>query len=210
MKNSKMIKVLSGCALTAMLMAGCAEEATVTKSEKPAAETKQTEEPKEVKEEKKAPKIGTRSNPVKFNEVANVETVIINDDLEEFGVKVDLSVSEVIRGDKAYQMIKQMNEFNDEAPEGYEWMLIKMKAKLVDSETEDYPFYTDADMHQVVSESGDVYNGDAYAYTEPDFSFEMYKGNEKEGYIDALVKIGEGAQLKYNKGVGDPIFFDLQ
>ena len=40
----------------------------------------------------------------------------------------------------------------------------------------------------MVSESGDI-----VGTTDLDFSFEMYVGNEKEGYISVLVKTGEKA-----------------
>ena len=52
---------------------------------------------------------------------------------------------------------------------------------------------------KMVSESVDIYSGDVYGTTEPDFSFEMYVGGEKEGYISGLVKTGEKAQLRYEE-----------
>ncbi|MDR6123443.1 hypothetical protein QFZ87_003040 [Bacillus sp. SLBN-46] len=61
-----------------------------------------------------------------------------------------------------------------------------------------------------VSESGDIYSGDVVGSTDPDFSFEMYVGNEKEGYIAKLVKAGEKAQLRYEEMVGGQVFFNLQ
>ena len=104
-----------------------------------------------------------------------------------------------------------MNEFNEDAPEGYEWVLVKSKVKVADSETEDHPFTIDGIMNfKFVSESGDVYSGDTVATTEPDFSFEMYKGNEKEGYIAGLVKTGEDAKMEYDSWVGNTVFFDLK
>lgn len=58
---------------------------------------------------------------------------------------------------------------------------------------------------EMISESGDI-----IATTEPDFSFEMYVGNEKEGYISGLVKTGEKAQLRYEEIIGGQVFFNLQ
>jgi hypothetical protein len=108
-------------------------------------------------------------------------------------------------------MLKTMNEFNEAAPEGYEWVLAKTKVKLTESETEDLAFLIDGIMNfSMVSENGDIYNGDIVATTEPDFSFEMYVGNEKEGYIADLVKTGENAQLRYEEMMDGQVFFELQ
>jgi hypothetical protein len=104
-----------------------------------------------------------------------------------------------------------MNEFNEPAPEGYEWVLAKAKVKFVESETEDIAFSIDGIMNfEMVSESGDIYSGDITGTNEPDFSFEMYVGNEKEGYISDLVKTGEKAQLRYEEMLGGQVFFNLE
>lgn len=60
-----------------------------------------------------------------------------------------------------------------------------------------------------VSESGDVYSGDVYASTNLEFSFEIYKGNEKEACTGGLVKMGEKADLKYDPITTSAVFFDL-
>lgn len=80
-----------------------------------------------------------------------------------------------------------MNEFNEAAPEGYEWVLAKTKAKFTEFETQDLSFTTD-----------------------PDFSFELYVGSEQEGYIGGLVKTGEKAQLRYRDMLDGHVFFNLQ
>jgi len=175
---------------------------TKNKSEK----TEQTTD-----ESKKETKVGTRSNPIKLNEVATINTTTVDDDFNNYDTTIDLSVENVVRGNEAQSQIKKMNEFNEDAPEGYEWVLVKAKVKVVDSETEDHPFTIDGIMYfKFVSESGDVYSGDIVGTTEPDFSFEMYKGNEKEGYIAGLVKKGEKANLEYDPMVSSSVFFALQ
>jgi hypothetical protein len=209
MKVKNLIKVLSTGALSAMLLTACSSESNVTTKEKTDTPTKQ-EAPKQ-EPKKEAPKVGTRSNPVKFNEIASIDTTTSDDQLNEYKTKIELSVEEVTRGDQAYQKLKTMNEYNEAAPAGYEWILAKAKVKVVDSETEDHPFNIDGIMYfDFVSKSGDIYSGDITGTTEPDFSFEMYKGNEKEGYIAGLVKNGEDAELKYDSMVGNEVFFNLK
>lgn len=171
--------------------------------------SKSTEQTAETKKEDN--KVGTRSNPVQLNEVATIETQTVDDDFNNYDTTIDLSVESVVRGDEAQSKLKEMNEFNEDAPEGYEWVLVNAKVKVTDSETEDHPFTIDGIMYfKFVSESGDVYSGDIVGTTEPDFSFEMYKGNEKEGYIAGLVKTGEKASLEYDPMISSSVFFSLQ
>lgn len=169
----------------------------------------QPEEAGKVEEAKS--KLGSRTNPVPFQTTATVDDELYDDEGNSYAIKFDLTVSEVIRGDAAYQKLLSMNEFNETAPEGYEWVLAKTKVKFVESETEDLSFHIDGIMNfDMVSESGDIYSGDIVGSTEPDFSFEMYVGNEKEGYISGLVKTGEKAQLRYDEMLGGQVFLNLQ
>lgn len=164
----------------------------------------------ENKQESKS-EIGSRTNPIPFQQTATVSDELYNDNGDAFAIKFDLTVLEVVRGEEAYQQLVAMNEFNEPAPEGYEWVLAKTKVKFSESETEDLAFNIDGIMNfNMVSESGDIYSGDLYGTTEPDFSFEMYVGNEKEGYISGLVKTGEKAQLRYEEMLGGYVFLNLQ
>lgn len=109
------------------------------------------------------------------------------------------------------QKLKSMNEFNEPAPDGYEWLLAKTKVKFTESATKDLSLYIDGIMNfEMVSENGDIYSGDILGTTDPEFSYEMYVGNEKEGYISGLVKKGEKAQLRYEEMLGGNVFLNLQ
>lgn len=209
---------LSALALLSFtLLAACGQDTkdiTIKEDVSKQEETEQpaeTEKKEEVKKEEAESKLGSRSNPVPFQKTATVDDAIYNDNGDEFKIKFDLTVVEVIRGDDAYQSLIAMNEFNEPAPEGYEWVLAKTKVKFIESETEDLPFTIDGIMNfDMVSETGDIFSGDIYATTEPDFSFEMYVGNEKEGYIARLVKTGENAHLRFEEFLGGKVFFNLK
>jgi hypothetical protein len=165
----------------------------------------------EKKQEQTASKLGSRSNPVPYQKTATTDDELYNDSGDSFPMKFDLTVEEVIRGDAAYNKLKAMNEFNEQAPNGYEWMLVKTKVKFLECESQDLSFTIDGIMNfKMVSESGDIYSGDIFGTTDPDFSFEMYVGNEKEGYISGPVKKGEKAQLRYEELIGGQVFFNLQ
>jgi hypothetical protein len=177
------------------------KEKTTTSSEESADTTEKKPE---------AAAVGTRSNPIKFNEVATVETVTYDTNYNELPTTIELSVSSIIRGEEAYKKLLEMNQFNEAAPEGYEWVLALTKVKVTASETQDYPFTITWTDFSILSQSGDQYSGDTYASTEPMFDFEMYEGNEKEGYIAGLVKIGEAPQMKFGPLLDEPVFFNLQ
>ncbi|MEO2075852.1 MAG: hypothetical protein ABGX20_10805 [Bacillus sp. (in: firmicutes)] len=194
------------------ILAGCGQDTkdiTVKDDDTTKQEETKNAEKKELKQEES--KLGSRTNPVPFQKTATVDDELYNDNGDAFPIKFDLTVTEVLRGDTAYQKLKAMNEFNDPAPEGYEWVLAKVKVKFVESATKDLAFHIDGIMNfTAVSENGDIYSGDIVGSTDPDFSFEMYVGNEKEGYIAKLVKAGEKAQLRYEEMVGGQVFFNLQ
>ncbi|MFF3024558.1 hypothetical protein ACFVRR_18205 [Gottfriedia sp. NPDC057948] len=209
-KYSKAVSILGTTLLTISLLSACGQG---TKDVTVKEDTPKKEEAKTTKKEvkPKQSKLGSRTNPVPFKKTATVDDELYNDNGDSFPIKFDLRVEEVVRGNAAYAKLKSMNEFNEPAPEGYEWILTKVKVKFVESKTEDLAFMIDGIMNfNVVSENGDIYSGDNIATTEPEFSFEMYVGNEKEGYIAKLVKKGEKAQLRYEELVGHQVFFNLQ
>lgn len=209
-KYSKLVSLLGTTVLTMSLLTACGQgtkDVTVKEDSSKKEEVKTTK--KEVKP--KQSKLGSRTNPVPFKKTATVDDELYNDNGDSFPIKFDLTVEEVVRGNAAFAKLKSMNEFNDPAPAGYEWILTKVKVKFIKSATEDLAFNIDGIINfKVVSESGDIYSGDVYGTTEPDFSYEMYVGNEKEGYIANLVKAGEKAQLRYEEFIGGQVFFNLQ
>ncbi|OOE12507.1 hypothetical protein [Fictibacillus arsenicus] len=211
----KLLSLILMSLLTVAILGACGQDTkdvsidSEKETTEKASDTNKSES-KEKKEETKS-KLGSRTNPVPFNTTATVEDELINDNGDSFPIKIDITVMEVIRGDAAFQKLKAMNEYNENAPEGYEWVLAKTKVKLTESETEDLAFFIDGVMNfNFVSESGDIYSGDIVGTTEPDFSFEMYVGNEKEGYISGLVKTGEEAQLRYEDMMDGKVFFNLK
>ena len=156
-------------------------------------------------------KMGTRSNPVQFKKSATIDVEALDDDLKGYPGKVEMSVTEVVRGVDAQQKLKGMDDTLEETPDGYEWVLLKVKVKVVELSTKDHPFVIDEIQDfGYVSDNGDVYSGDVVAMAKPGFDLiEMYKGSEKEGYVAGLVVKGQGAKVKYAGSKGD-VFFNLK
>jgi hypothetical protein len=104
----------------------------------------------------------------------------------------DVQVIEVKRGDEAWQNIQAANMFNEAAPEGMEYMLVKIHAKST---------YADSDEHSISGCDFDVTGDRLINYTcsmasvvEPDPQLEasLFSGGETEGWAAYLVAQGEG------------------
>lgn len=68
----------------------------------------------------------SRANPAP---IGTTLTITKEDILETYTAKVTLL--EVVRGDKAWEMVKQANLFNSPPPDGYEYLLARIKFELV-------------------------------------------------------------------------------
>ncbi|TPV39833.1 hypothetical protein [Bacillus dicomae] len=168
------------------------------------------ETPKE-KESKTESAKGNRSNPIKFNEAATVNDVIFNSEdgnFEKFKTKVELSILEVIRGEQAFEILKKENQFNEAAPEGKEWVLVKIKGKVTDAETQDHEYDLFGSNFKLVSNDGHVYNNDQYAVTPNELHQKLYKGAEGEGYISQLVNTGDDFKIQFETHESKKVFFN--
>ncbi|KKB33810.1 hypothetical protein [Bacillus thermotolerans] len=150
------------------------------------------------------------SYPVKLNETVTLDEVIYSDDgLKGFKAKLKLTVTEVTRGQEAYEQLQQVNKSNKPAPEGFEWVLVKVKGKLAEAETEEFPYWLSAMNFKFVSEDGDIYNQEASAAVPNELDAELFKGMEEEGYFADLIEIGDEVTLKYET-LDARVFFQTQ
>lgn len=188
-KKNFVIFIVSILLISALSACGQGTKEVTVSDDQSNKETKTEEKAEQAEKEEKEPELGSRSNPVPLQKTATINDELYDDNGEAYKMKFDLTILEVKRGEEAFQQLKVMNEFNEPAPDGYEWVLAKAKVKFLESETEDISFFIDGVMNfEMVSESGDIYSGDVYATADPDFSFEMYVGNEKKATSQASPK----------------------
>ena len=104
----------------------------------------------------------------------------------------DVQVLEVKRGEGAWTDIHAANMFNEPAPEGMEYLLVKIHVKST---------YTDSDEHTINGCDFDVTGDRQIAYTcrmasvvepEPQLDAKLYTGGEAEGWAAYPVGQGEG------------------
>jgi hypothetical protein len=107
----------------------------------------------------------------------------------------DVQILEVKRGEEAWKDLKAANMFNEVAPEGMEYILVKLHVKSK---------YTDADEHSIDGCSFDVTGNHLILYTcsmamvvepEPQLDARLFTGGEAEGWSAYLVAQGEGNLL---------------
>jgi hypothetical protein len=102
----------------------------------------------------------------------------------------DIQILEVVRGDEAWQMVLEANEYNEPPVVGMEYVLVKIFARnTYEDGTEHEITYSDFNL------TGDHYKRYSTAYVvdpEPALEAVLFPGGETEGWITFPVDIGEG------------------
>ncbi|WP_339254277.1 hypothetical protein NSQ43_07130 [Sporosarcina sp. FSL W8-0480] len=171
-------------------------------------ETEAAEEVEEKEKEKEKP-VGTRSNPLPFGDTITVKENIYDDSFNSYESFVEITLLETIRGEEAWSLIEKENMFNEPAAEGFEYVMVKVRGFLKESETEDDSLYFSSGNFKFVSNDGEVYDW-AFAVVPNELSKELYNGGTAEGYIVNQVKIGDDFKVSYNSSEGSPVFFFVE
>ncbi|MEW9503098.1 hypothetical protein [Jeotgalibacillus marinus] len=153
--------------------------------------------------------LGTRSNPLPFGDTITVDESIYDDESESYDATVDFTLLEVIKGEEANQIVADENQFNDEPAEGYEYVLVKVKAEVTSAETEDYYLFLDEYDFKFNSDSGDVYDNTSVVI--PDvFTGNAYNGGIVEGYFANQIEIADDFKVSYEPMFGSSVFFEVE
>lgn len=101
----------------------------------------------------------------------------------------DTQVLEVVRGDEAWQAIQAANQFNEPAPEGMEYLLVKLHVKST---------YADSDEHSISGSDFKVTGDRLIEYftasvvePDPQLDAQLFAGGETEGWSSYLIGQGE-------------------
>lgn len=97
----------------------------------------------------------------------------------------DIQVTEVLRGEPAWSLIQQANPFNEPAPEGAEYVLVKVKALSTAADSEE---------HSISSWDFDLTGSNLVQYSsasvvlpDPVLEASLYSGGEAEGWLAFMV-----------------------
>jgi len=120
---------------------------------------------------------------------------------------LEMTITDVLRGDKALELIKACNPTNNDPPDGMEYLLVRVHAKALASKGDAL-----IDLHSacfsLIGKDGTVYNEQtAVAGLTPHLGG-MYQGAEREGYIYFLVsKQANCPYVVFLSGVNEGLWF---
>lgn len=207
MKNFKYITLLG---LSSLLLAACGESSEVTvesaNSDSAAAEVASSET--ESLEETSTP--GKRSNPVSIGESATWDVVYSDADYNPLEGTVTTTISNVVRGEEAYNQLVAANEYNESAPEGYEWVIFDMSLTL-DEGSQDDPFNTSSITITPIASDGSEVPQSSYATFEEGTDFgwkDLYKGGSDSGKFGLIIPEGDETLIEVSD-MNTSVFYKL-
>jgi hypothetical protein len=102
----------------------------------------------------------------------------------------DIQVQEVIRGDEAWQLVQAANQFNEPAPEGMEYLLVKLQVKCTYDDDEEHSI-GESDFKVTGDRLIEYWTASAVA-PDPPLDAQMFSGGETVGWGVYLVGEEEG------------------
>lgn len=127
------------------------------------------------------------SNPAPMNTKQTIEISGFIDN-----IKAEMSVKSIVRGSEAWELIRNENQFNAEAPAGKEYILVKINFKLLDSK-DGKTFDINNSNINLISSSGKEYKDFVAVVTPEPLNATLYKDASSEGYLAYLVNIDDKA-----------------
>lgn len=203
-------KYITLLGFSSLLLASCGESSDVTvESNDSESVTEEVASEVESSEETSAP--GKRSNPVAIGESATWDVLYSDADYNPLEGTVTTKISNVIRGEEALNQLMTANEFNEAAPEGYEWVIFDMSLTL-DEGSEDDPFNTSTIMITPIASDGSEVDQSSYATFEDGTEFgwkDLYKGGNDAGKVGLIVPEGDDTLIEVSD-MNTSVFYNLK
>lgn len=121
----------------------------------------------------------------------------------------DTTLTQVVRGEQAWQMIKSANMFNEAPDAGKEYLLAKFKINVRDSSDQNKPMNINPTSIYAISGNGVTYDQKFVVEPEPQLSSALYSGGSTEGWVSFQVNQGDSNPyiLYGNYYTGEGIWF---
>ncbi|MFD3258156.1 stalk domain-containing protein [Paenibacillus lentus] len=132
----------------------------------------------------------SRSNPA---EIGTTLPFTVKDIISDYGGSVN--ISQVIRGEQAWQMIQEANMFNREPDTGHEYILVKAKVTITRNAKSDAAVGLWGGDFTLVSTSGTAYDYPSVVTPEPKLDASIYIGSSSEGWVAFQVKKNDESPL---------------
>ncbi|MEK4452288.1 MULTISPECIES: DUF4352 domain-containing protein [unclassified Paenibacillus] len=130
----------------------------------------------------------SRSKPAALGQTVNFNN-------KDYGFSGTASITEVFRGQFAWQKIKDANMFNDEAGAGYEYILAKVNVKITNYKESDAAVHMTEAYFKLISTTGTAYDYVTVVTPDPSINTDIYVGSSHEGYVAFKVKQGDTSPL---------------
>lgn len=207
----KKLKLMGILLLSTLVLGACSsnKEKNSTDGGVSVSKNKKTTE-SSTKNSKKTSEVGKRSNPVKFGDTATFpETFYDTADSKQYKGEIAVTLLETNRGDSAWAKISAENSYNKQAPEGYEWVLVKAKLTITDLENDDVKYHIYNPFKPFDSNGQSIDQQDSYvSLPSPEFSGEIFNGGTIEGYFAFIAKTDEDVILEFRGNSAD-YFFEI-
>ncbi|WP_062532372.1 hypothetical protein [Jeotgalibaca dankookensis] len=206
----KKLHYVSLIGLSSLMLAACSEPSDV-KVESNADASTEIEASSTVESVKEASAPGKRSNPVAIGESATWDVMYSDSEYNAIDGTVTTTISNVIRGEEAYNDLVSYNEFNEPAPDGYEWVIFDL-ALTLDEGSEDDPFNTATIMMTPVASDGSEVAQTSYATFEDGTEFgwkDLYKGGNDSGKVGLIIPEGDDTLIELSD-MNTSVFYSLK
>jgi hypothetical protein len=111
-----------------------------------------------------------------------------------------VTILEVVRGDEAWQMAQEANEFNDPPEEGMEYLAILVQARNIS--TTDSPTMVDGTWFKATGAENVLYDWPSVVDPSPAFECELFAGGRCQGWVMLQAAQGETGLV----AVFEPLF----
>ncbi|MGE6627292.1 DUF4352 domain-containing protein [Bacillus pumilus] len=183
--------------LLTIALSACNAQSSNTKEEEKGKQDTNASSESSSKQESKKEADGTRSAPIPLKEPLMFEDYIMTQD-KEYTATLEMIVKEVIRGDKAVDILYKTNSNNSKPNKGYEYALVKVNVEMTDSETDDEPILFSPILNfDFFSSDGSPYSQEIGTVVPKKFEGEVYNGGSLEGYIVNQVKKDDDFLIAY-------------
>lgn len=136
----------------------------------------------------------SRLNPAP---IGSTLTITVDRLTEQFTAEVTLV--EIVRGAKAWAMIKQANPINRPPKDGHEYLLAKIRFKLIAMLDPEAKLSLSPVAFTAVSADGVEYETPLIVPPTPGIQADLYQGGQHEGWAAFEVRIGDNPLITYGR-----------
>lgn len=157
---------------------------------------------------------GKRSNPYTLADTFEMDVQYADPDSDDYTPidgRIKVTFNNVTTGQEAQDFLTSENEFNDQAPEGFQWMIFDTSVELLEG-SEDVPFNLFLTEQIYDADGASVDNSEHMAFSNNQLSDQsIFPGATAQGNIVLLVPEdtnGVLMEMSYLAG-GDTVYIDL-